>query len=134
MTRHVEFLAQLYRVWGAVFGIVGAAGLALAGGAWAVARMAGPVATGSTMAAGFTAVLMGVLAVTALAWAGLHVWIGGALMQHSPRARLLALGLAVGNLPLLPFGTALGAYALWILLANDGRRLFEAGSQPAASR
>ena len=46
MTRHVDFLAQLYRVWGAVFGIVGAAGLALAGGAWAVARMSGPVATG----------------------------------------------------------------------------------------
>ncbi len=33
VTRHVDFLAQLYRVWGAVFGIVGAAGLALAGGA-----------------------------------------------------------------------------------------------------
>lgn len=125
MTRHVDFLAQLYRVWGAVFGIVGAAGLALTGGAWAVARMAGPVATGSTMAAGFTAVLMGVLAVTALAWAGLHVWIGGALMQHSPRSRLLALGLAVGNLPLLPFGTALGAYACWVLLNDEGRQVFE---------
>ena len=125
MTRHVDFLAQLYRVWGAVFMIVGAAALALAGGAAAVARVSGPVATGSDVAAGFTAVVMGGLAVLALIWAGLHTWVGRALSRHGPRARLLALGLAVGNLPLLPFGTALGAYACWVLLKDEGRRLFE---------
>jgi len=31
----------------------------------------------------------------------------------------------VVDLLFLPFGTALGAYALWILLTNEGRRLFE---------
>lgn len=124
MRRHVDFLAQLYRVWGAVFLIVGAAGLALSGGALAIARVSGPVATGSTVAAGLTAVTMGVLALIALAWAALHVWVGGALMQHGPRSRLLALGLAIGNLPLLPFGTALGAYACWVLLHDDGRQVF----------
>ncbi len=124
MRRHVDFLAQLYRVWGAVFGIVGLAGLALAGGAWAVARMSGPVATGSSVAAGVTAVTMGALALIALAWSGLHVWIGGALRDHGPRARLLALGLAIANLPLLPFGTALGAYACWVLLHDEGRQVF----------
>ena len=41
-----------------------------------------------------------------------------------PRARLLALGLAVVNMVLLPFGTALGAYACWVLLKDEGRRLF----------
>ncbi len=124
MTRHVDFLAQLYRVWGAVFMIVGAAALALAGGAAAVARVSGPVATGSDVAAGFTAVVMGGLAVLALIWAGLHTWVGRALSGHGPRARLLALGLAVGNLPLLPFGTALGGDACWVLLHNDGRQVF----------
>ena len=44
---------------------------------------------------------------------------------YGPRSRLLALGLAIGNLPLLPFGTALGGYALWVLLHNEGRRVFE---------
>lgn len=126
MRRHVDFLAQLYRVWGAVFLIVGAAGLALSGGALAIARVSGPVATGSSVAAGLTAVTMGVLALIALAWAALHVWVGGALMQHGPRSRLLALGLAFGNLPLLPFGTALGAYACWVLLHDDGRQVFVA--------
>ncbi len=37
----------------------------------------------------------------------------------------MTLGLAVGNLILLPFGTALGVYALWVLLKDEGRRLFE---------
>ena len=124
MRRHVDFLSQLYRVWGAVFGIVGVAGLALAGGALAIARLSGPVATGSRMAAGVTAVTMGALAVIALVWAGLHVWVGAGLRDHGPRARLLALGLAIGNLPLLPFGTALGAYACWVLLHDEGRQVF----------
>jgi hypothetical protein len=122
--RHVDFLAQLYRVWGAVFGIVGLAGLALAGGAAAIARMSGPVATGSSVAAGVTAVTIALLAVIALLWACLHVWVGRALGRYSSVGRLLALGLAVGNLPLLPFGTALGAYACWVLLHNDGRQVF----------
>jgi hypothetical protein len=26
---------------------------------------------------------------------------------------------------LLPYGTALGVYALWVLLHEDGKRLFE---------
>ncbi len=124
MIRHIEFLAQLYRVWGAVFLIVGAAALALTGGAAAIARVSGPVATGSNVAAGLTAVALGAVSVVSLAWAALHTWVGRALAGHGPRARMLAIGLAIGNLPLLPFGTALGGYALWVLLHNEGRQVF----------
>ncbi len=131
MIRHIDFLAQLYRVWGAVFAIVGAAALALTGGAAAIARVSGPVATGSDVAAGVTAVAMGTLAVVALIWAALHTWVGRALAGYGPRARLLALGLAIGNLPLLPFGTALGGYALWVLLHNEGRQVFLPHPPPA---
>jgi hypothetical protein len=122
--RHIEFLAQLYRVWGAVFLIVGAAALALTGGAAAIARVSGPVATGSNVAAGLTAVALGAVSVVSLVWAALHTWVGRALAGHGPRARMLAIGLAIGNLPLLPFGTALGGYALWVLLHNEGRQVF----------
>jgi hypothetical protein len=38
---------------------------------------------------------------------------------------MLSLALAVVDLPVLPFGTALGAYAMWVLLTNEGRRLFD---------
>lgn len=124
MIRHIDFLAQLYRLWGAVFVIVGAAALALTGGAAAIARGSGPVATGSTVAAGVTAVALGAVATVALIWAALHTWVGKALAGHGPRSRLFALGLAIGNLPLLPFGTALGAYACWVLLHNEGRQVF----------
>ena len=124
MIRHIEFLAQLYRVWGAVFLIVGAAALALTGGAAAIARVSGPVATGSNVAAGLTAVALGAVSVVSLVWAALHTWVGRALAGHGPRAHMLAIGLAIGNLPLLPFGTALGGYALWVLLHNEGRQVF----------
>ena len=124
MIRHIEFLAQLYRVWGAVFLIVGAAALALTGGAAAIARVSGPVAPASHVAAGLTAVALGAVSVVSLVWAALHTWVGRALAGHGPRARMLAIGLAIGNLPLLPFGTALGGYALWVLLHNEGRQVF----------
>lgn len=133
MIRHIDFLAQLYRLWGAVFAILGAAALALTGGAAAIARVSGPVATGSTVAAGVTAVALGSLAAVALIWAALHTWVGRALAGYGPRARLLALGLAVGNLPLLPFGTALGAYACWVLLHNEGRQVFVPPPAPPPS-
>lgn len=131
MIRHIEFLAQLYRVWGAVFLIVGAAALALTGGAAAIARVSGPVATGSNVAAGLTAVALGAVSLVSLVWAGLHTWVGRALAGHGPRARMLAIGLAIGNLPLLPFGTALGGYALWVLLHNEGRQVFLPHPPPA---
>ena len=47
------------------------------------------------------------------------------LRGAAPLGRVLSLALAVVNLLVLPFGTALGVYALWVLLTNDGRRLFE---------
>jgi hypothetical protein len=123
--RHVDFLSTLYLTWGAIFTLVALAGFALAGGAAAIATAGGPVRMASEMAARLTAITIGVVAAIALIWGALHLWIGRSLRQYRPSARLMALGLAVGNLVLLPFGTALGAYACWVLLKDDGRRLFE---------
>ncbi len=125
MKRHVDFLATLYLVWGAIFVIVAVAGFALAIGAAAIAESAGPVRFGSEMAARLTAVTISVIAVIALVWGVLHLVAGRTLRLHRPSARLMSLGLAVGNLILFPFGTGLGGYACWVLLKDDGRRLFE---------
>ena len=38
---------------------------------------------------------------------------------------LKKLDCALVDLIVLPFGTGLGVYALWALLTNEGRRLFE---------
>jgi len=123
--RHVDFLSTLYVAWGAIFALVAVAGFALAGGAFAIATSTGPVKFGSEMAATLTGVTITVISFIALVWAVLHIVIGRRLRRLRPSARLLSLGLALGNVILFPFGSALGAYALWVLLKEDGRRLFE---------
>jgi hypothetical protein len=124
LRRHAEFLGVLYLAWGAIFALVGLAGFALAGGALAIARSGGPVSVGSEFAAGLTALTLGLIAALAVIFGVLHLWIGAVLRRYRPWARLLALGLAVINLVLFPFGTALGAYALWVLLTEEGRALY----------
>ncbi len=125
MKRHVDFLSTLYLVWGAIFVLVAIAGFALAAGAAAIAETSGPVRFGSEMAARLTAVTIAVIAIIALVWGVLHVFVGRTLRRFRPSARLMSLGLAVGNIILFPFGTALGAYACWVLLKDEGRSLFE---------
>lgn len=94
-------------------------------GAVAIARAGGPVHASSDLAAGVTAFTFGVLAVLALMWGVLHLWLGASLRRYKQWARLAALGLAVINVVLFPFGTALGGYACWVLMTEEGRRLFE---------
>lgn len=125
MKRHVDFLATLYFTWGAIFALVAIAGFALAAGAAALAASTGPLRFGSDMAARLTAVTIAVISLIALVWGALHLVVGRTLRRLRPSARLMALGLAIGNLLLLPFGTALGAYACWVLLKDEGRGLFE---------
>jgi hypothetical protein len=123
--RHVDFLSTLYVTWGAIFALVAVAGFALAGGAFAIAGSTGPVRFGSDMAARLTGVTITVIALIALVLAILHLVVGRQLKRLRPSARLIALGLALGDLILFPFGTALGGYALWTLLKDEGRRLFQ---------
>jgi hypothetical protein len=124
LKRHVEFLAWLYLAWGAIFLLMGLAGGALAAGAAAISTATSPVQAASPMAARVTAVTLALLALLALLWAVLHLWVGRSLRSLQARARLLALGLALVNTVLIPFGTALGAYACWVLLKEEGRELF----------
>jgi hypothetical protein len=125
--RHADFLALLYLAWGAIFTLVAIAGFALMAGALAIAGSSDPPAASSDLAAGVTAFTMGLLASLAMLWGLLHLWLGAWLRRYRQWARLAALGLAVINLVLFPFGTALGAYACWVLLTEEGRRLFNGG-------
>lgn len=124
MKTHVDFLGLLHVVWGALFGLVGVAVLALAIGAAAILRSA-PAHQGAEVAAGLTALTFTVIGAVSLFWAIVHLWCGLALRRHRAWARVCALALAGLNLFFLPFGTLLGVYALWVLLNNDSRALFE---------
>jgi hypothetical protein len=125
--RHVTVLGILTSLWGALAMLVGVALLLLSAGALAI--LAGPDGRSVGFAAGLTAGTFAALGVFALLWGGAHVWAGMLLRRCHAAGRILTLALAVVNLLVLPFGTALGIYALWVLLTHDGRRLFE----PAAT-
>ena len=119
----MDILGLLYVVWGGLFLLAGAIVLALMLGAMALVQYAdsGEV---SGVAAGLTAAMFGTLAVIALAWGGFHAAAGMALRRHQPWSRTVALVFGVLDLALVPFGTALGIYALWVLLNDEARTLF----------
>ena len=123
MERHVKILAILSSLWGALAMLVGLCLLVLSGGA--LAFLTTPQGEPVGFAAGLTAGVFAIIGAFALLWGGAHVWSAVLLRRREPLGRILGLALALVNLLVLPFGTALGIYALWVLLTNEGRRLFE---------
>lgn len=125
MRSHVNLLGLLQLTWGGIGLLLGASLLLLAAGAAAIAGMpnADPLTAGAMA-------LLFVIFATAVALGGwASVWAGRAIRQHRSPGRTGALLLAVMNLFVLPFGTALAIYTFWVLLHNDARTLFEpAGS------
>jgi len=121
--RHVKILAILSSLWGALAILVGLCMLVLSGGA--LAFLTTPQGEPVGLAAGLTAGVFAIIGVFALLWGGAHVWSAVLLRRREPLGRILGLALALVNLLVLPFGTAVGIYALWVLLTNEGRRLFE---------
>jgi hypothetical protein len=122
--RHVTLLAILAATSGGLFAVVGISMLLLAAGA--LAELSDPSGAGLAVAAGVTASAFAIFATFALAWGGVHLWAASLLRHRRPGGRVLMIALGVCNLVLLPFGTALGAYALWVLVSPSSRSLFEA--------
>lgn len=119
MRLHIDVLGTLHLVWGA-FGVMTGLALAiLAAGTW------GSLASQS-LGLGERAAVAVLAAVAAFLIVGglLAAWTGRALKREQPRGRLVALMMAVPNLVVVPFGTALGVYTFWVLLNDDARRVF----------
>jgi hypothetical protein len=121
--RHVRLLAILGTLWGALAILVGVSMMLLAAGALAI--LWGPEGDTVAFPAGVTAAVFVSIGIFSLLWGVGHVWAAMLLRRRVSLGRVIMLGLAVVNLLVFPFGTGLGAYALWILLNNEGRRLFE---------
>jgi hypothetical protein len=122
MSSHVDFVGVLFIVWGLLTTLVGLSTLALGIGAVALITSAGR--GGSQVAAGLTAAIFTTMAIIAMVWGAAHVVVGVPLRRRRPWARLTALVLGSADLLLLPYGTALGVYALWVLLSEQGRTIF----------
>jgi Na+-transporting NADH:ubiquinone oxidoreductase subunit NqrB len=122
MRPHLNLLGVLQLVWGVIGLLLGVSMLLLAVGAIAI----GASSADERLAAGVTAGAFVVFAVALLAGGGVNLWAGHALRRHQPKGRIAVLTLGVLNLFVLPFGTALGIYAFWVLLHNESRAVFVA--------
>lgn len=120
MRPHLHLLGILQLVWGAIGLLLGVSMLLLAVGAIAI----GLTTADERLAAGVTAGAFVVFAIALLAGGGANVWAGHALRRQRPSGRIAVLALGVLNLFVLPFGTALGIYAFWVLLHNESRAVF----------
>ena len=118
MRIHFDVLGWLYVIAGAFGVLSGASLLILASGTDAALASLGG-------AHGSPTVWFFILAGAALIVGGLVMAVAGrAVVRRSRTGRAAALVLAVPNLAILPFGTALGVYAFWTLLNDDARREF----------
>lgn len=119
MRLHIDVLGSLHLVWGA-FGVLTGASLGILAVGTRVALTGDAFGVGEQAAVSLL-VIGAVLLVVGGAAAALTGW---GLRRRVGRARLVSLILAVPNLVLVPFGTALGVYTLWVLLNDDARRAF----------
>ncbi len=116
----MSLLAILQVVWGWIGLLLGVSTLMLAAGA----IMIGFTSEGREISAGVTAAAFAICAVALLVFGGGNAWAGASMRRRDPAGRMAALILAVPNLFVLPFGTALGIYALWVLLHDETRQMF----------
>jgi hypothetical protein len=137
VTKHIDLLGLLYLFAGGLSALVAVSLVALGLGALSIALR--PTAETSEVAAGVTAGAFLLLALVVSLWAALSALAGRGLRRRRPWARLASIALAAVNLFILPFGTALGVYALWVLVHDRARQEFEpvgldAEAAPAAGR
>ncbi|HEX7359053.1 MAG TPA: hypothetical protein VF283_01040 [Bryobacteraceae bacterium] len=126
MQKHVKILAILNIVLGSLGVIAGVIILLIAGAlaAW-IGQWANPadaVAAVSILTGIGTAIAIFLFVLS------LPSIIGGwGLLQFRPWARILMIVISALDLLHVPIGTAIGIYGLWVLLSEQGQRLFETG-------
>lgn len=125
MRPHLHLLGILQLVWGAIGLLLGVSMLLLAIGAVAIGVTPGA----DRLAAGLTAGAFATFAVALLAGGGANAWAGRKLRRNHPGGRLAVLWLGALNLFVLPFGTALGIYAFWVLLHIQTRAVMQRSTE-----
>jgi len=121
---HVDLVGVLFIIWVLLTALVGLSTLALGIGAIALIA-SGAASQGEQFAAGITAAAFAALALIAILWGVAHIGVGVPLRRRRHWSRVAAMVLGSIDLVLLPYGTALGCYALWTLLSEEGKKVFE---------
>ena len=127
MDTHVKVLGALQIAFGAI-GLLFAVLLVFVfgGAAGSVGASGHPDAAVAMPIIGLTGMaLVGFLALTSLP----SVIVGIGLVRLRPWARIAGIVISIISLVMIPFGTIVGVYGLWVLLSTDTERLFTA-AQP----
>jgi len=124
MASPVDLVGILFIVWGGLTMVIGVSTLALGAGALALLGTASR-GSGRRVAATITAAAFITIAVITILWGLAHVILGISLRRQRPWSRVVALVLAAVDTLLLPYGTALGVYAIWVLLSEKGKAAFQ---------
>lgn len=129
METHVKVVGALQVAMGAL-GLFFAAILAvIMGGAASIVGVSGdPDAAIAVPIIGITGVT---LVVFLVALSLPSVFIGVGLFRLRPWARIAGIVISILSLMMIPFGTILGVYGLWVLFSRDTERLFMTPASPA---
>jgi hypothetical protein len=122
METHVKVLAALHLA-GAAIGLLGAVILMVVfgGAAGIVGASAEPNAAFALPIIGLTGIALIVFSIIAslpAATVGIGLW------QRRAWGRIGGIVLSILELMMIPFGTILGIYGLWVLFSKDTERLF----------
>jgi hypothetical protein len=124
MKRHVDLVGVLFLLWGGIILVLSLSLLSIGFAATAIGASENQDATSGRLAAGIVAAAFFTLSAAGFIFGGVHVWLGARIRALRDWARPFAIVLAIVNLVLLPFGTALGIYSLWALLHHGSKPLF----------
>lgn len=122
MEDHVNIVAALYIGFGAL-GILAAAIIFLA-------VVGGGFLSGDMDAIAITTSVGSAIALVISLFSIPGIFGGVGLIKRRSWARILVIVLGVLNLPLIPIGTILGAYTIWVLMKEDTARLFGSRTVP----
>ena len=123
METHVKVLAWLNIVFGALGTCFGLGLMALLSVIGVASAASDPDGWMALPILGFTGVALGAF-ILMLSLPGIVAGIG--LLKYRPWARILTIVLSALNLINFPFGTILGIYGLYVMLSEEGARLFAA--------
>jgi hypothetical protein len=126
---HVKVLAVLYIALNA---------LALCAALFLMVTIGGTAGiVGAAADPGDAAIAIPIIGITGMALVTLLLIVslpgviaGWGLLNYKPWARILAIVVAILHLFNIPFGTLLGAYALWVLFNKETERLFSPAPRP----
>jgi hypothetical protein len=96
-----------------------------------VAVAGGGLISGDREAIAITSMVGSIIAAVLIIFSIPDIIAGIGLLKRRPWARILTLILSCIDLIEIPFGTALGAYSLWVLLNDETAEIFK--NQPEAT-